>query len=198
MQMKEEYQEYYNLYLKQYSHLSEEEMGFIRPHLFIEEIDRGDFYLKSGDVQTQMAFVCQGLLRRYFINEKGNEITTGFTKENQYATDYPAFIRQKPTKYFMKCLEPTIIINLPYSVIQESYQRFKTSEMYGRLIAENVLTILSDRVEGFLFNTAEERYLNFLSENKDLMNRISLTHLSSFLGIERQSLSRIRKRLADK
>ena len=68
--------------------------------------------------------------------------------------------------------------------------------MQGRLIAENVLTILNDRVESFLFNTAEERYLKFISENPDLIQRVSLTHLASFLGIERQSLSRIRSKLA--
>ena len=64
--------------------------------------------------------------------------------------------------------------------------------MQGRFIAENVLTILSDRVESFLFNTAKERYLKFITENPELLQRVSLTHLSSFLGIERQSLSRIR------
>ena len=78
----------------------------------------------------------------------------------------------------------------------ESYKRFKNSEMQGRLIAEMVLTILNDRVESFLFNTAEERYLKFINENPDLIQRISLTDLSSFLGVERQSLSRIRRKLA--
>ena len=70
--------------------------------------------------------------------------------------------------------------------------------MQGRYIAENVLTILSDRVESFLFNTAEERYLKFINENPELIQRISLTHLSSFLGIERQSLSRIRSKISKK
>jgi hypothetical protein len=70
--------------------------------------------------------------------------------------------------------------------------------MQGRLVAEKVLTILNDRVESFLFNTAEERYLKFINENPDLIQRVSLTHLSSFLGIERQSLSRIRSKIAKK
>lgn len=196
--MKEAHQKYYEIYLQQFSHLRAEEIDFIRPHLSIQEIAKGDFFLQEGEVQTQMGYVCYGLLRRYFINDKGSEITTGFVKENEYATDYPAFIRQKPSKYFLQCLEPTLIVNLPYAIIQESYHKFKNSEMQGRLIAEKVLTILSDRVEGFLFNTAEERYIHFLKEHEDLMNRISLTHLASFLGIERQSLSRIRKRIANK
>jgi len=143
-----------------------------------------------------MGFICNGLIRRFYINEKGNQITTGFTKENEYITDYPAFIRQRASKYYLQCLEPTTIVKLPYDSIQETYSKFRNSEMQGRLIAENVLTILNDRVESFLFNTAEERYLKFISENPNLIQRVSLTHLASFLGIERQSLSRIRSKLA--
>ncbi|UII25172.1 Crp/Fnr family transcriptional regulator [Fulvivirga maritima] len=191
-------QKYFDAYLKQFGQLSDEIINFLRQHLALVEKSKGDFYLQSGEVQSHMGYVSSGLLRRYYINDKGNEITTGFIKENEYLTDYPAFIRQQSTKYYMQCLEPCIIIDLPYNIIQESYSRFKSSEMQGRLIAEKVLTILSDRVESFLFNTAEERYLAFLEENEELMNRVSLTHLASFLGIERQSLSRIRKRISQK
>ena len=194
--MKEDHTLYFQAYLQQFNYESDEEVEFVRSHLSVQKFEKGDYFLKNGQVQTYMGFVYSGLLRRYYLNEKGNEITTGFTKEDQFVTDYPAFIRQQPTKYFIQCLEPCLIVLISYEAIQESYRKFPNSDMQGRLIAEKVLTILSDRVEGFLFNTAEERYLEFLAENEDLMNRISLTHLSSFLGIERQSLSRIRKRIA--
>ena len=189
---------YYALYLEQLSHSTSEEKNFIKNHLTIQKLDKGEFFLESGEIQKEMGFICQGLIRRYFINDQGNEITTGFTKEKEYITDYPAFIRQKPTKYFLQCLEPSIIVKLPYHTIQESYKKFKNSEMQGRFIAEMVLTVLSDRVESFLFNTAEERYLKFIAENPDLMQRVSLTDLSSFLGIKRQSLSRIRNKMSKK
>ena len=186
------------IYLQQYKDSEPAVRDYILPHLTFQYIKKSGFYLSYGDIQTEMGYVSEGLLRRYYINDKGNQITTGFTKEDEYITDYPAFIRQRPTRLYIQALEPTIIINLPYEIIQECYRRFKNSEMQGRLIAENVLTILNNRVEGFLFNTAEERYLQFLENHKDLMNRISLTHLASFLGIERQSLSRIRKKLSEK
>ena len=183
-------------YLKQLSYSTPQEKQFIKQHLNIRFYKKGDYFLESGQVQTEMGFICSGLIRRFYINEKGNQITTGFTKENEYITDYPAFIRQRASKYYLQCLEPTTIVNLPYKIIQECYSKFRNSEMQGRLIAENVLTILNDRVESFLFNTAEERYLKFISENPDLIQRVSLTHLASFLGVERQSLSRIRGKLS--
>lgn len=189
---------YLDLYLKQLSHSTEEEKEFVKAHLHVKTFNKGDYFLKFGEVQSHMGFVCEGLIRRFYINKKGNKITTGFTKEIEYVTDYPSFIRQIPTKYYFQCLESTIIVHLPYSAVIKSYEKFKNSEMQGRLIAEKVLTILNDRVESFLFNTAEERYLKFLNENPDLIQRVSLTHLSSYLGIERQSLSRIRSKIAKK
>ncbi len=196
--LKEEYQEFYNAYIKLFPDLNSEELAFLRSYLTIEEYDKKEFLFKSGEVQKEVAFVCKGLLRRYYVNEKGNKITTGFVNENNYATDYPAFIRQIPSKYFIECLEPSVIIKLPYDKIQEGYKKYKRSEMYGRLIAEYVLTFQTDRVESFLFKNAEERYLDFIAHNKDIINRISLSHLSTYLGIERQSLSRIRRKIAKK
>jgi hypothetical protein len=66
---------------------------------------------------------------------------------------------------------------------------------FATLIAEEVLMSQQKRIESFLFDNAETRYLDFVRENPDVFNRISLSHLSSYLGIERQSLTRIRKKL---
>jgi hypothetical protein len=82
--------------------------------------------------------------------------------------------------------------------MQEGYQKYKNIEKYGRLVAEEVVVMQQSRIESFLFENAEQRYLNFISSNPNLFNRISLTYLSSYLGIERQSLSRIRKYLTQK
>ena len=194
--MKEEYQNYCETFLKLFSHSTKEELAILTTQISVEDYPKKSCFFKAGEIQTHMGYVCEGLLRRYYINEKGNTITTGFVKENEYATDYPAFIRQKPTKYFMECLEPSVIIHLSYQDIQNGYKKFKNNEMYGRLVAEKVLTIQTDRVEGFLFENAEERYLRFINENPDLINRVSLSHLCTYLGIERQSLSRIRSKMA--
>lgn len=189
---------YFDLFMEQFPSLSLEAKNFTRSILTLKKYNKKEFLYKSGDIQKEIGYVCQGLLRKYYINEKGNKITTGFISKQGYATDYPSFLRQKSTKYYIECLEPSIIIYMPYEKLQESYRKYKGSEMYGRLIAEQVLTRETDRVESFMFLNAEERYLDFLDQNKDISNRISLTHLASYLGIERQSLSRIRGNLVKK
>ncbi len=187
---------YFDLFIEQFPLLSLEAKKFTRSFLTIQKYKKNEFLYKNDEVQKEIGFVCQGLLRKYYVNEKGSEIITGFISENGYATDYPSFLRQKPSKYHIQCLETTIIVKMPYKKLQEAYRKHKGNEMYGRLAAEKVLTRETDRVESFLFLNAEERYLNFIAKNKDLVNRISLTHLASYLGVERQSLSRIRSKIS--
>lgn len=193
MKNKEEY--YFEMFMEQFSQMGSEPKKFTREILNIKQFDKKEFVFECGEVQKEIGFICKGLARKYYIDDKGNQITTGFISEKQYVTDYPSFIRQKKTKYYIECLESSIIVMLPYEKLQEAYRNYKDSEMYGRLVAEYVLTREIDRVESFLFKTAEERYLNFISQNQNIMHRISLTHLSSFLGIKRQSLTRIRSKL---
>lgn len=178
--------------------MTEDDLLFISQNVSITEYSIKSFYLRAGDVQQSLGFVYQGLIRAFYIDDKGNEITTSFVKENEYATDYGAFIRQKPCKYYFQCLEPCIMVDLPYQVMQDGYQKSKHIEKYGRLVTEEVLVLQQKRIESFLFQQAEERYLAFVAENPNLFNRVSLSYLSSYLGIERQSLSRIRKKLAEK
>jgi CRP-like cAMP-binding protein len=189
-------------YLESYkqicNEITEEELLYVSKKLTISVFKPKQYYLSAGQTQTAIGFVIKGLLRSFYVDEKGNEITISFIKENEYATDYGAFIRQKPSKYYFQCLEPTEIVNLPYSEMQAGYELYKNIERYGRLVTEEVLVMQQTRLESFLFEKAEERYLNFLKRSPDLFNRISLTYLSSYLGIERQSLSRIRKMISIK
>lgn len=171
------------------------ELDYLMSGLTVSQLKPKHFYLHANTVQKEIGFVFSGLVRGFYIDDKGDQITVNFARENQYVTHYPAFITQTPSKYYFQCLEPTIIVNLAYKHIQECYDRFPALERYGRLIAEEALKIQQRRIESFLFENAEARYLDFMERNPDLFNRVSLSYLSSYLGIERQSLTRIRKRL---
>lgn len=196
--MTEAIQAYLNSYKNICPGLGHDELDFIEKRVSVSELKRNSFYLKSGQVQKEMGFVFKGVLRSYCIDSNGNEKTISFIPENTYAADYSAFITQKPSRFSIQCLEPCIIINFPYLAMQEAYSNNKNFERYGRLIAESILVKRQNRIESFLFENAEQRYISFITQNPDLTNRISLTHLSSYLGIERQSLSRIRTKLAHK
>lgn len=171
-------------------------LNYLKSGLRVVELQPKHFFIHANVIQQEIGFVFQGLIRAFYIDNQGNEITVNFVQENRYATHYTAFITRTPGKYYFQCIEPTILVNLSYDHIQAGYDKFPDIERYGRLIAEEVLKFQQKRIESFLFDTAEQRYLDFIKENPDLFNRVSLSHLSSFLGMERQTLTRIRQKLA--
>ena len=176
--------------------VSSSELEYLAGGLSVTEWKARHFYLHAGTVQTQIGFVYSGLIRAFYIDGKGHEISVHFMREGQYATHYPAFLSQTASKYHFQCIEPTVTVDIPFSLIQEGYDKFQNLDRFGRLIADSVLIVQQKRIEGFLFENAEERYLAFVRENPDLFNRVSISQLASYLGIERQSLTRIRKKLA--
>ena len=194
----EAYQQYINSYAELCPELKEEELNFIKENLSLIQLKKKEFYLKYGQIQHNMGFVYQGLLKSYYVDQQGKNTTISFIPEATYASDYPSFIQQKPSKYYIEALEPTVVVNLPYEVIQEAYKNYKNFEKYGRRIAESILLKKQDRIESFLFEKAEERYNRFIQRNPKILTRISISDLSSYLGIERQSLTRIRKKLNQK
>ena len=189
-----------NTYLKSFQAICPnatiEELNYLESGLSVIELKPKHFFIHANTMQKEIGFVYSGLLRAFYIDNNGNEISVNFIRENRYATHYSAFITQTPSKYYFQCLEPTVLVTISYKHIQEGYEKFPIFERYGRLVAEAVLKIQQKRIEGFLFDNAETRYLDFIKENPDLFNRVSLSYLASYLGIERQSLTRIRKKLA--
>lgn len=162
----------------------------------IQEYNKKAIFLQSGKVQKAIGFIAKGLVRSFYIDNDGNEITVGFYKEGDYATHYPAFIKRQPSLYTIQCLEPTSMVCLSYEDQQWIYQQSVNVERYGRLIAEEILKRQQARIESFIFQTAEQRYLDFIENHSNLFNRISLSQLCSYLGIERQTLTRIRQKLS--
>jgi CRP/FNR family transcriptional regulator, anaerobic regulatory protein len=173
-----------------------EELAFLESGLSVSEMKAKHFYIHANAHQKEVGFVYRGLLRAFYVDKEGNETTFKFVPENCIATDYTALISQKPSEYNFQCLEPTVFVNLPYSHLKKAYEKHPNLERYGRLVAEEALKLQQRRIESLLFNNAEKRYLAFMEENPNLFNRVSISLLSSFLGIERQSLTRIRKKLA--
>lgn len=176
--------------------LSDDELSLFVSKLSFAALKKKDIFLTSGKVQKSISFIAEGLVRSFYIDDNGNEITVGFYKEGDYAAHYPAFITRHPCQYMIQCLEPTSMAYVSFEDQQWIYQQSPGFERYGRLITEEILKRQLARLESFILQTAEERYLDFIKRHPTLFNRVSLSHLCSYLGIERQTLTRIRQKLA--
>lgn len=175
--------------------ITDEAIAYYRKGLSVERLHARDYYIKRGDVQTQSGYIVSGLVRVYYIDGKGNENNVTFIKEGEQVIHYGAVVRNQPSKYYFQCIEPTIIVNIPLEHTRICCNKYTEMEHYLRLLVEQELFRKQQRIDSFIFNTAEERYLSFIEENPSLFKRLTLSQLSSYLGIERQTLTRIRKRL---
>jgi CRP/FNR family transcriptional regulator, anaerobic regulatory protein len=171
---------YLNHYRSICSEITSQELSYIAQALTVSKLKSKTYYLEQGQIQKSIGFISEGLIRSFYVDEN------------------PSFIRQIPAKFYFQCIEPCVIVNLPFEDMQEGYSKYKNIERYGRLITEEVLVMQQLRLESFLFQNGEQRYVNFMSNYPTLFNRVSLTDLATYLGIERQSLSRIRKSLTQK
>lgn len=186
---------YLNSYKKISPELTDEELEFVKSNISILKLKKKQIFIHENEIQKSIAFIYSGLIRSYFIDENGKEINNAFFSENEFVTDYLSFIKQQKTKYIFECLEDCILISIPFETVETAFDKYKNFANFGRKIAEWALENRTKKYESFLFETAEERYLRFIAENRPILNRISLSHLASYLGIERQSLSRIRSKI---
>ena len=177
--------------------MTDEEIEFFTGGTHVRSVKARAYFIETDKVHKEIGFVVQGLVRGFYIDDEGNEITTRLIKEGGFATHYKAFLLQEPSKYYFQCLEDTVFVCFEYDHVQQAYEKYPAIERFGRLIAEEVIKILESRTEAFQFNDATERYLAFMRHQPDLHNRVSLSHLSSYLGIARPSLSRIRKKISE-
>ena len=188
-------QSYLDSYKKVNPALTDNELDFVKSNISILKMKKNSILICENEVQNTIAFICSGLVRSYFVNEAGKEINNAFFSENEFVTDYLSFITRQKTKYTFECMEDCVLISIPIATVETAYDNYKNFANFGRKIAELALENRTKKYESFLFESAEERYLRFISENKTLLDRIPLTHLASYLGIERQSLSRIRSKI---
>lgn len=161
----------------------------------VKHLSKKQTIFKYGAIQRHVVYVVEGLAKAYYIDKNGEEKTSWFIKENEFATDYPSYLVQSPSNYIFETLEDSILVYLPKDAIEKAYEAFPPVQKYGRLIAEEILKIQQGRIESFLFKTAKERYLDFIECYPNLAQRVSIRDLASFIGIERQSLTRIRKQI---
>jgi CRP/FNR family transcriptional regulator, anaerobic regulatory protein len=172
--------------------LGEDEWNDLAGGLILKDFYKGEYLIREGQVENYIYFLNRGSTRNYFIKE-GKEFTVDFHFEGEFVTAYYSFITREPSGIFIELLEDTETVVIPYGPLQAFYNKYHNGEKVGRLIAEYQYVKRLRKEMELLSLTAEERYTKLMQKNPALINSISVKHLSSYLGIQPESLSRIRK-----
>ena len=162
------------------------------PHVEYKEYNKNDSILSTHQRCKGIYFASEGLFRVYSLKD-GVEVNVSFMKENEFFTDYESLMTGNNCKLGLEAIEPTKIFFLPYEKLLESYDKSNMLLRLRRLMVERSLANLISMANSSTNLKAEDKYSDFVANNKDLVQRIPLKHLASFIGIAPESLSRLRK-----
>ncbi len=158
---------------------------------------KGAYFLKQGKVSGQIAFVTKGVFRLYTATEK-KELNYNFFAEGQFAVDYESFLKGRAGTFSIQALEDCEVYVFSKVHLLEQYSSSHAWERFGRLAGEQAFLKSRERLKELLYLSAEERYLQFMKQYKNLYNRLPLYHIASYLGLDVTSLSRIRRGIGKK
>lgn len=178
--------------LAQFSAIPDEEWAEFGEKLLFSNYKKGEFLCREGQTENFIFFLLKGATRNYFSKD-GKEFTVDFHFEGDMLTAYYSFLTRRPSPVALEVIEDVEAILIPREHLLAFYERNRAGERIGRLIAEMQYIRRLDREMELLSDTAEERYARLIRRNPQLVQSISVKHLSSYLGIQPESLSRIRK-----
>lgn len=160
----------------------------------IVHFDKREHLITAGRIQADAFMIMQGLVRAYYPTIDGGT-TINFVAEGEFATHYTSFEQPAASRFSFQAMEPTTAIAFSYEYVYLLRKRRIEVETLIRLLLEHEYARLMAHIECLLNRNAEDRYRLFLRNFGYLQARISITDLASYLGVSRQNLTIIRKRL---
>lgn len=154
-------------------------------------------FLKGKNIQEfglackTLYFVRKGVVRVYYFKE-ATDITESFEFENAFVARAESLFTGKPSRKAIQAIEDTVLIAIDSNKLFALFDTHPNLERLFRKIIETSYVNTVNRIESLQFNSAEERYQTLLKTNPDILKRVPLKFVSSYLGITQVSLSRIR------
>ena len=178
-------------YFNSIAPLSTELVDEIVNYAIIKEYKKGEFILKAGKVSSHTFWILKGLVRSYYLRD-GEEITTKFLWEGAPITSTYSYYGRKPGNENYVTLEDTILASIHYDQMQYLYKTYPEFNVIGRVITERYLYMLEIEVYNLRKQKAEDRYKFIVKHIPQLLQRVPLKHLATYLGVNLETLSRIR------
>jgi CRP-like cAMP-binding protein len=161
----------------------------------LSKIRRKERFVLQGDFTNKFAYVSKGLFKTYIVDGSGGQHVLSFSKDDQWISDLHACVSKMPSVSTIECLQDAELLVFEYEELEKLFLEIPKLESHFRIIMQNrLMSSQSDRFNQISLST-EQRYLVFTANNQEIIDRISLKDIASYLGIFPESLSRIRRNL---
>jgi CRP-like cAMP-binding protein len=174
--------------------ITAEDKEKLKEAFLLRKVNKKELFLRAGEIPDCIAFTISGLLRCYYIDLKGNDVTKYFCFENSMIS-YLGLVLRKESSYYVEALEDSLLLCCDYA----SFDRLIHESNFGtkaiRMLLEQSLLYKEERESSFLLESATKRYQNFINSFPNVEKRVNLGYIASYLGISQVSLSRIRNKL---
>jgi len=174
--------------------LTEEEIRLTLSGYIPKTIKANEFFLKEGEICNYIGYVTKGLLRSYFYDDQANEITTNFFPEGNLIIAMDSFNNQVPSKEYIKAIEDSELSVVSYQRQMELYKLVPAWSQICKDLGDIKINEMIKRNENFQTLSATERYNKFSKEYPQLLQRVNLGYIASYIGVDNATLSRIRKK----
>lgn len=171
--------------------LTDHEFDFIVSHFTTMRLKKNQFLIQENDYVYQDFWVAKGLLRAYSRDDNGKEHIIQFAKEDWWVSDYQAYFNQEKSTINLVCLEDTEVFCLTLENREKICAELHKVEHFFRKKSNMGYIALQRRILSLLNSTAKERYDQFLAQYPDLLQRVPKTLVASYLGVSRETLSRM-------
>lgn len=169
------------------------DINLLKSLLKSREVRKGEFLFHKGDICDFVAFTYKGCLRSFVVKDD-KEYTLFFHTENQTFGDYESFQKNKPACFSAQAIEDSEILIFNHQTML-LFEKAVGGQKLLRLVAEDLAFLLRDKLLSLLIDTPQERYLKLIETEPQLLQRIPQYYLASYLGIEPESLSRLKRRV---
>ncbi len=181
-------------FFKNFNPLNEEIERRINQHTFPVSYKKNKYLVSPGDPNKFLFLIIKGLVRG-FIKDGDTEITTWISKEDEVVGTIRNLWIESESEEYLQALEDVELIAIPHVLSNYLFENFTEANVVGRKMMELYYRSAEERAYICRISSAEKRYKRFLTSFPDLINRVSLKYIASFLAIRLETLSRIRAKV---
>ena len=176
------------------STLSEQTLSLMSEVFVYSELKKGEYFIKKGQFAKEIAFLEEGIVRAYYINNLGKEYNKHFFSSPSIIGSYASLITKQKNNVAQQALTDCKIWKAPFYKIENLSHENYEIERLRRTIAENFFLSFEKKELEMAMLDAEQRYSIFRDEYPGIELKIPQYHIASYLGISPTQLSRIRKK----